>query len=244
MTMTTNNELRCQKFGMEQCSYTAPDGGTLNYCRRLMNEELPGAPAVLLFLHGAGERGDDNDKQLVHGAAEVVEWCSCNKEKVLLLFPQCPEGKQWVNTPWAELKHDLPEISVSLKLALEMLDKEIARVGGDLDRIYVSGISMGGYGTWDAISRYPEKFAAAFPVCGGADLAQVPKLVSMPILTWHGDSDSVVPCSRTRDMVAALRAAGSSAVNYVELAGCDHNSWTPAFREEKSWQWLFSQKKK
>lgn len=236
-------EKRADKYAMQPCVYTSPCGKTLNYCRRMMNPELPGDPAVLLFLHGAGERGFDNDKQLVHGAAEVISWCERNKQKVLLLFPQCPENQQWVNTPWDALSHTMPEISEALDLAYAMLDSECGRVEADRKRIYVSGISMGGYGTWDAISRYPETFAAAFPVCGGADTAQAPKLTDMPILTFHGDTDTVVPTSRTRDMVKALKEAGSQKITYIEVPRCGHDSWFTAFRDDASWKWLFEQHK-
>lgn len=239
--MAENTESRACKYKMEQCVYNAPDGKKMNYCRRELNAELPGKTPVLLFLHGAGERGDDNDKQLVHGAAEVISWCERNKQKVLLLFPQCPEEEQWVNTPWGALSHTLPEESEAMKLALEMLKSEMARSGADETRIYVSGISMGGYGTWDAVSRYPELFAAAFPVCGGADTAQAEKLKDLPILTFHGDSDTVVPTSRTRDMAAALRAAGSTKITYTEVPDCGHDSWFTAFRTDSSWEWLFAQ---
>lgn len=238
-----NSETRVQKFAMEQCVYTSSEGKQLNYCRRIVNPDQPGPLPVLLFLHGAGERGCDNDLQLHHGAAEVISWCERNNQKVLLLFPQCPENHQWVNTPWDALSHTLPEISEDLSLALAMLESETARTDADRNRLYICGISMGGYGTWDAISRNPELFAAAFPVCGGADTEQAPKLVNMPILTWHGGVDSVVPTSRTRDMVDALKKAGSQKVTYVEVPGCDHNSWTPAFQEDASWKWLFAQSK-
>ena len=241
--MSSNNENLAVKYAMEQCEYTAPDGKKLKYCRRQMNGELPGATSVLLFLHGAGERGDNNYKQLYHGAAEVISWSERNKEKVLLLFPQCPEEEQWVNTPWDALSHTLPEESTSMQLAMKMLDSEIKENSADLTRIYISGISMGGYGTWDAISRRPDFFAAAFPVCGGADIAQAPKLIDLPILAFHGDSDTVVPTSRTRDMVAALQSSGSKSVTYVEVPDCGHDSWFTAFRDDASWKWLFSQKK-
>ena len=236
-------EKRAAQYAMQPCVFTSNEGKTLNYCRRMMNPELPGDPAVLLFLHGAGERGCDNDLQLVHGAAEVISWCERNKQKVLLLFPQCPENQQWVNTPWNALSHTLPEISEALTLAYAMLNSECEKVAADRKRIYISGISMGGYGTWDIISRFPETFAAAFPVCGGADTAQAPKLTDMPILAYHGAIDSVVPTSRTRDMVNALKEAGSCKVTYVEIPDCDHNSWTPAFRDDASWKWLFEQHK-
>ena len=230
--------------GMEQCVYRTDDGKTLNCCRRKMNYDLPGKAAVLLFLHGAGERGNDNSLQLFHGAKEVISWCSRNKQKVLLLFPQCPKNIQWVATPWSDLSHTLPEISEPLSLALAALDHEVAAGKDDIDtsRIYVSGISMGGYGTWDVLSRYPEKIAAAFPICGGADITMAEKMKNVPILTFHGSEDKTVPVSRTRDMVEALRKAGAK-ITYVELQGCDHNSWTPAFADDKNWAWLFEQSK-
>ena len=239
--MSENTQTRAEKFQMEQCLFRSASGGELHYCRRLINPELPGETPVLLFLHGAGERGSDNDKQLVHGCAEVIAWCEKNKQKVLLLFPQCPEEEQWVDTPWDALSHTMPGISSAMALALEMLEDEIVRSAADRKRIYVAGISMGGYGTWDAISRFPEKFAAAFPVCGGADLAQAPKLTALPILVFHGDTDTVVPTSRSRDMVTALQKAGNKLVKYTEVPQCGHDSWFTAFRDDASWAWLFAQ---
>lgn len=230
------------KYKMEQVVLTTEDGRTMNYCRRKMNWDLPGEPAVLLFLHGAGERGNDNEKQLFHGAREVTEWCEKNKMKVLLLFPQCPEGKQWVDTPWNAPSHTIPAESESMKLAMTLLDEEIRIHKIDKSRVYISGISMGGFGTWDAISRYPEKFTAAFPVCGGADTAMADRVKNIPIRTYHGDSDTVVLTRRTRDMVEAVRKAGGN-ITYVEVPDCGHNSWTPAFQEDDNWKWLFSQKK-
>ncbi|MBE6377017.1 MAG: phospholipase [Lentisphaerae bacterium] len=232
-----------KKFQMEQSSYAGIDGGKINYCRRLINPELSGTIPVLLFLHGAGERGDDNCKQLFHGAAEIISWCKRNRKKVLLLFPQCPEGQQWVNTPWNALKHSIPEESEYMKLAMEMLTSEVSKSKADPSRIYIVGISMGGFGVWDAISRDPFRFAAAFPVCGGGDIAQAGKLTDIPILTFHGEIDSVVPTSRTRDMVAAICRENGKRITYTEVPGCDHNSWSYAFGKDESWQWLFSQSK-
>ena len=233
-----------RQYEMEQCSYTDALGNKLNYCRRLMNPDAPGTTPVLLFLHGAGERGDDNNKQLFHATDQIISWCERNNQKVLLLFPQCPLEKQWVNTPWDALKHSMPEISEPMDLAMQMLDFEITQNNADDSRIYIAGISMGGYGTWDAISRFPSRFAAAFPVCGGGDVAQAAKLTDLPILTFHGDIDSVVPTSRTRDMFEAVKAAGGDLISYIEVPQCDHNSWTYAFGRDDSWQWLFSQKKR
>ena len=230
------------KYGMEQCVYTSADGKKLNYCRRQFGNAGKDS-AVVLFLHGAGERGDNNYSQLVHGAREMSEFCVKNNLNVLALFPQCPKEHQWVNTPWNQPEHTMPEESEDLRLAQAMLDMEIERTGADRNRIYVMGISMGGYGTWDSISRYPEKFAAAFPVCGGVDVKQVENFKKVPLLIYHGEVDSVVMPKRSRDAAAALEAAGCTTFRYVEVPGRDHDSWVPAFAEEANWKWLFEQSK-
>ena len=232
-----------QKYAVEQCVYCSASGEELKYCRKIMFPELPGEFPAVIFFHGAGERGSDNCNQLTHGASELLAWCEKHQQKALLLFPQCPAGMQWVDTPWGNLSHSLPPVSRSMSLALQMLEYETAAHDTDLNRIYVAGISMGGYGTWDALSRFPEKFAAAFPVCGGADTAQAPHLTGIPVLTYHGDSDPTVPVSRTRDMVKAVRDAGGRKITYVELPGCGHDSWSQAFAAEKNWEWLFSCRK-
>ena len=231
-----------EKCGMEQCVYTSADGKKLNYCRRQFGNAGKDS-AVVLFLHGAGERGDNNYSQLVHGAREMSEFCVKNNLNVLALFPQCPKEHQWVNTPWDQPEHTMPEESEDMCLAQAMLDMEIERTGADRNRIYVMGISMGGYGTWDSISRYPEKFAAAFPVCGGVDVKQVENFKKVPLLIYHGEVDSVVMPKRSRDAAAALEAAGCTTFRYVEVPGRDHDSWVPAFAEEANWKWLFEQSK-
>ena len=173
----------------------------------------------------------------------MSEFCVKNNLNVLALFPQCPKEHQWVNTPWNQPEHTMPEESEDLRLAQAMLDMEIERTGADRNRIYVMGISMGGFGTWDSISRYPEKFAAAFPVCGGVDVKQVENFKKVPLLIYHGEVDSVVVPKRSRDAAAALEAAGCTTFRYVEVPGRDHDSWVPAFAEEANWKWLFEQSK-
>lgn len=229
---------------MEQKVFAGSNGENLNYCRREMGNRKAGEKIpVVIFLHGAGERGDNNWSQLFHGARELTAYCEDKKLNVLLLFPQCPFDKQWVDTPWGDLKHSLPEISRPLFAAMEMLDFEIKNSNIDTDRVYISGISMGGYGTWDALSRFPEKFAAAFPICGGADLAQADKLKDIPILTYHGEKDDIVWTQRSRDIVSAIKAAGGEKITYVEVPECGHNSWETAFAKSENWDWLFSNSK-
>jgi len=111
----------------------------------------------------------------------------------------------------------------------------------DLDRIYVTGLSMGGYGSWDLAIRTPEKFAAVVPICGGGDESQAARLLGVPIWAWHGDADPAVPVERSRRMIAAIRQAGGNP-KYTELAGVGHDSWNPAYRDPHGpIPWLFEQ---
>ncbi len=234
-----------ETYKMEKTTFTDKDGGSINYCRREIGDwKQPQKAAVLLFFHGAGERGADNEKQLVHGAREITAYCEKNNVKALLLFPQCPNGKQWVDTPWGNPEHKLPPESASMKLAAGMLAKEMANPNVDAKRLYVVGLSMGGFGTWDFASRYPDKVAAAMPVCGGADVEMASKLKDIPILVYHGEKDTTVLTKRSRDIVAAIKAAGGDKITYVEVPNGGHGSWGPAFKETKNWDWLFSQVKK
>jgi predicted peptidase len=112
----------------------------------------------------------------------------------------------------------------------------------DKDRIYLTGVSMGGYGTWDLISRRPELFAAAIPVCGGGDPAQAEKLAKLPIWAFHGDADPLVPVQRLRDMIAAIKKAGGTPKS-TEHKGVGHDAWNATYRDNNVLDWLFAQKK-
>ncbi|MCM8526421.1 MAG: prolyl oligopeptidase family serine peptidase [Lentisphaeraceae bacterium] len=198
---------------------------------------------IVLLLHGAGERGNDNKRQIVHGFNQIAQYTIDNKQPAIIIAPQCPNGKQWVNVKWNTTKHDMPkEPSESLKLAIELLKDKIANMPVDKTRIYITGLSMGGYGTWDAISRHPDLFAAALPLCGGADLKQAPKLTKLPIWTVHGDKDGAIPVSRSRDIVKAIKDAGGNPT-YTEHPGVGHNVWSKTYSDKKILDWFFSQKK-
>ena len=231
------------KLGMKQKEFRSPDNEMLNYCVRKTGDwSGNNAPAVLLFLHGAGERGNDNQIQLKHCAADLVNFCETEKIKAVLLFPQCPQNVMWIEQSWSLPEHEMTlEPTPQLRHALELLDSVIEQEKCDPRRVYISGISMGGFGTWEALSRRPEFFAAAIPVCGGGDVAQAPKLKDIPIRVFHGSADSVVKVKRSRDMVAAIRAAGGTKISYTEYPGVDHNSWTAAYADHDNLRWLFSQ---
>jgi len=199
-------------------------------------------PLVVLF-HGAGERGTNNVAQLKWGANELLGYMRANGIEGYFVAGQVPEGKQWVDTPWGNTSHRMnARPSETMALAFGLLDKVVAECPVDRSRIYATGISMGGYGTWDAIQRRPDFFAAAMPCCGGGDTHLAWKIRNVPIWTWHGDRDTAVPVVRSRDMVAALWAVDGR-IRYTEVAGCGHGVWTPAYANKEALKWLFDQKK-
>lgn len=196
---------------------------------------------LVLFLHGAGERGTNNVAQLVHGVPQIIGYSERTGQKAIVIAPQCPNGAQWVDTPWSAPAHTMnPEPSVNMAKAMALIDDVMARYPVDRDRVYVTGISMGGYGTWDIAQREPQKFAAAMPICGGGDVACAPRLKGLPVRAVHGDADSVVPVKRSRDMVAALKAAGGD-VTYNEIPEAGHNVWSCTYDDDAALKWLFNQ---
>lgn len=198
---------------------------------------------LVLFLHGAGERGADNQKQLVHGTKEFAKPQNRQKYPAFVLAPQCPDGKRWVEVDWSLDAHQqLPEDSVTIKLVLELIAALQKEYRIDQQRQYVTGLSMGGYGTWDLITRHPEMWAAAVPVCGGGDDAVASKSAKVAVWAFHGDKDTVVKPHRSRKMIEALKQAGGK-TRYTEYPGVGHNSWAPAYADPQMMEWLFSQKK-
>lgn len=201
---------------------------------------------LFLFLHGAGERGNDN---LLHLSVNTPFGVLMNEENrvkfpCIAVAPQCPENHQWVNTDWSMGSYRQAEIPISIHLSMvaDLLDQLVKEYPIDESRIYIIGISMGGYGTWDLIVRYPNRFAAAIPIAGGGDPNLAQRIKDIPIWAFHGDIDTVVPPSSSRDMVTALNNVSAN-ISYTEFQGVEHNSWSPAYNEPTLFSWLFSQKK-
>lgn len=197
----------------------------------------------VLFFHGAGERGSDNKKQLIHGVKDLLAYSKRKNVPSIIVAPQCLAGEQWVNTPWGDLSHKMPvEPSDSMQLTIELLRESIKTLPVDKKRIYVTGLSMGGFGTWDILQRMPNIFAAAIPVCGGGDTEMANAIKTVPLWVFHGGSDNAVKTKRSQDMVAALRKVGGK-VKYTEYRGVGHNSWDRTYRDENALAWLFHQSK-
>ena len=229
----------------EALVFTNAAGATLPY-RQYVPADLRDGERVplVLLLHGAGERGTDNRMQLVHGGRQLLAWGREWKLPFVLVAPQCPGGKQWVDTPWGALAHTMPERpSETLALAMELLDDRLAALPVDPDRVYATGVSMGGYGVWDLLQRRPGFFAAAVPVCGGGDTNLASRLVSVPIRAFHGKADGVVPPFRSRSMVDAIRAAGGALAELDEYPGVGHDSWNRAYGDPSTLDWLFAQRR-
>lgn len=228
----------------EAKTYVSLDKKSLNYRIHTPKDmETKTQYPLVLLLHGAGERGHDNKKQLVHAATDLLAYSKNLKTPAIIITPQCPSGQQWVNTPWGDLKHSKPaEPSTPMRLVIELLNQSIKTLPVDKTRVYVTGLSMGGYGTWDIIQRHPEIFAAAMPVCGGGDTTLAVKLTEIPIWAFHGGQDKVVPTERSREMIAAIKKSGGKP-NYTEYKGVGHNSWSKTYSNQEVLKWLFSQKK-
>jgi len=222
---------------------------TIEFAYRLLKPE-PDATAgdarqpLVVFLHGAGERGGDNIAQLKYLPAWLAEPDARRRYPAFVLAPQCRPDERWVDVSWAD-GQSTPQPaapSTDLAAAIAAIDEVVAREPVDPARIYLTGLSMGGYGTWDLAARFPERFAAAMPICGGGDERVAAKLAALPIWCFHGDADKAVPVGRSRDMIAAVRRAGGKPI-YSELADVGHDSWTPAYRDRFVLDWLFSQRK-
>jgi predicted peptidase len=207
---------------------------------------------LVMFLHGAGERGNDNEAQLLHGGSLFADSALRQQFPAIVIFPQCPRDDWWARITRDEhfkdslgifrFTSDQP-IGKSLNLVSKLLDTLAASPGVNTKKIYLGGLSMGGMGTFELLWRKPNFFAAAIPICGGGDPQKVTIYAKkFPIWIFHGGSDPVVPVSNSRLMRNALQAAGAK-VKYTEYPGVGHNSWDNAFAEPGLLKWLFAQKK-
>jgi predicted peptidase len=199
---------------------------------------------LVIFLHGAGERGNDNLSQLKYFPTWMAEQSARQAHPCFVLAPQCRDEQKWVDVDWSKIEStpQSPTPTVDMLAVIAALEDTLQREPIDPARIYLTGLSMGGYGSWDLAARMPDRFAAVLPICGGGDEATAAKIKDLPIWCFHGDADTAVRVERSRTMIEALRAAGG-APKYSELAGVGHDSWTPAYRDPDVLAWIFAQKK-
>lgn len=228
--------------------FTSSKGDRLQY--RLLKPENMKADEkypLVLFLHGAGERGDDNQKQLAHGGQMFLNPVNREKYPSFVVIPQCPEDGYWGynERPSSFLPGNMPlapAISGVFSTLKELLDTYLAMPQVDRDRVYIIGLSMGAMGTYDLVSRYPDIFAAAVPICGTVNPARLSKPMNVQFRIFHGDNDDVVTVEGSRAAYRALKAAGTP-VEYHELPGTNHGSWNPAFNYPDFMEWIYSKRK-
>ena len=205
---------------------------------------------VILFLHGAGERGDDGLIQTEVGIGAAIRR-NVDRFPAIVVFPQCRRSSWWTDVKMQEQ-------------AMMALNQSIKEFNGDDERVYLTGLSMGGYGTWSIASKFPGKFAVVVPICGGirppsrtpgpeevkneepgADpyLDTAKKIGQTPVWIFHGADDKIVPTEESRKMHDALKSAGGN-VKYTEYEKVGHNSWDKAYAEQELLSWMFAQKLK
>lgn len=178
---------------------------------------------LMLFLHGAGERGDDLELVKLHGPPKMVE--TGKDFPFILVSPQC-EPKRW----WQPIE------------LTALLDEIVAKYKVDQDRVYVTGLSMGGFGTWTLAAYTPNRFAAIVPICGGGEPYRTRQYPHLPVWAFHGDKDTVVPAQRSRNMVEALgKHGGNAKLTIYPQAG--HDSWTETYNNPELYKWLLEHKR-
>jgi predicted peptidase len=179
---------------------------------------------LILFLHGSGERGNDLEKVKLQGLPKLLE--AGLELPCLVVSPQCPPEARWD--------------AEALGVLLDHLEKTL-RV--DPDRIYVTGLSMGGFGTWELAMRYPRRFAAIVPICGGGEPLFTREITHLPIWVFHGAKDDVVPLEYSQRMVKALKKYGSRCVKFKIYKHAKHDSWTKTYANPKLFAWMLEQKR-
>jgi len=223
------------------------DGGIMPYRILLPQDFNPkNKYPLILILHGSGERGNDNEAQLVHGSKLFLKEDIRNKFPAFVVFPQCAAESSWARI---DIEGDFPNRElifhedakatpdmVLLEGLIKSLKKEYKI---DIARLYVGGLSMGGMGTFELVRRNPKMFAAAFPICGGANPLISKRLRKPYWWVFHGDADNVVAEKYSANMVEAMKIEGVS-VKYSVYEGVTHNSWDKAFAEPDLLPWLFS----
>lgn len=251
LMMTLSLASPAQDFSPYQKKWMVQGGDTLPY-RILLPKDYDSTKKypVLFFLHGAGERGRDNEKQLVHGGKLFLQDDVRENYKAIVIFPQCPTNDYWSNVLRL---HDesrkrtfifLEEGAADRYMVLlqELVRYVLEAYPVKKEQVYSGGLSMGGMGVFELVRRMPGIFAAAFPICSGANPATAKKMKNVSWWIFHGGKDDVVPPHHSEDMYKALKATGAKA-KFTLYPNANHNSWDSALAEPQLLNWLFSQHK-
>ena len=231
----------------EKKSFQVSDGKVLPYQIMYPKDYKPGKKyPLLVVLHGAGERGDDNEAQMKYGKNVFLDSLNRINYPAIVIFPQCPKDSYWssvkinrATVPTTFVFDYTAPINWPLQAVIDL----VKSIKHKKSRTYIMGLSMGGMGTMEVVSRNPKMFAAASPICGGADLTYVSQYAKrVPLWVHHGDVDVVVPVRHSRELVKAVQDQGVD-IRYTEYPGVNHNSWENAFKQPDLLAWIFSHRK-
>jgi predicted peptidase len=220
-------------------------GDTLNYRQLYPDSDTLRKYPLVIFLHGSGERGSDNEAQLKWGVMNFATDQNMMLHPAFVIAPQCPAQMSWSNFSREKNSTEMHLQSTPTKpmeLLFGLIRQLIKTMPVDSNRIYITGLSMGGYGTYDAIERYPNLFAAAVPVCGGGDVSKVTSIAHIPIWIVHGAEDPAVNPLYSLDMLQALTKAGAHP-GFTQYPEVGHFSWLGAYSDPMIMEWLFRQHK-
>ncbi len=231
-TMKRASAADAPRQSTESFTFTQTVSATYSYLKYLPKDYAAGSGQkwpLVLFLHGAGERGTDPSRVAFHGPPKLV--AKGKDLPFVLVSPQCPPNQRWNDAA-----------------LLALLDHVVASHAIDTNRVCLTGLSMGGYGTWSLGTRNPERFAALAPICGGGRVIDVlladdraRELKAMPVWAFHGDADNVVPLSESRAMVEGLQRLGNKGANLTVYPGVGHDSWTRTYDDPEFMKWLLAQ---
>lgn len=235
----SNSFSQSSLFSFEK--YTNAEGDSLNYRLLTCDYDTISKYPLVIFLHGSGERGSDNEAQLKWGVLNFASDSNMKLYRPIVIAPQCPENMSWSNLT-EDTMSLLPNPSKPMQLLMELINQTIKDFPVDTNRIYITGLSMGGYGTYDALMRYPNLFAAAVPVCGAGDVSKASIIANIPIWIFHGALDPAVDPANSLKMVEALTKAGAHP-GYTQYPKAGHFSWIAAYSDPMLMEWLFNQHK-
>lgn len=216
-------------------------GDTLNYRMLFPDANNNRKYPLVIFLHGSGERGSDNEAQLKWGVQNFATDQNMLLHPALVIAPQCPEKMTWSNISRNDMKLQ-PQPSKPMELLIGLIHQLMSTMPVDTNRIYITGLSMGGYGTYDALERYPQLFAAAVPVCGAGDTSRAAAIAHVPIWIYQGAEDPAVNPAYAAQMFEALTRAGAHP-GFTQYPEVGHFSWLGAYSDPLMIEWLFRQHK-
>jgi len=179
---------------------------------------------VIMFLHGAGERGNNPEVVKKHGPPKMI--AQGKQFDFIVVSPQCPNDIWWTE---------------QTDILINLLDEIEKKYRVDTDRVYLTGLSMGGFGTWALAEKYPQRFAAIAPICGGEERYMASRLKNVPVWAFHGAKDKTVPVERSQEMVNEVKVAGGDAKLTI-YPEAEHDSWTETYENRQLYEWFLSHK--